>query len=66
MIQVVGLDNGNILVANANLFRVFVPSTGEIVDELVSERRSQSLVQLHNEEFPGELAVAIPYDAIKF
>ena len=66
MIAVVGMTDEHYLVQRANLQRVWVPTTGEILDELVTERRARGLVAMHNEEHPGETAVATPYEALEF
>lgn len=66
MVNVIGVTESCYLVERADLYRVWVPATGEIVDELVSERRSRSLIAMHNDEHPGETAVAVSYDAIVF
>jgi hypothetical protein len=58
------LPGNRAIVTTKRRFRVAVQATGEVVDELVCERRARSLVALHNELHPGEVAVAIPYSAL--
>jgi hypothetical protein len=41
---------------------VIVPyCPGEVLEELVPTKRAKQLVEMHNEEWPGEVAVAVPY-----
>lgn len=58
------LPEGRAVVAAEGRFRVVVAETGVIIDELVSERRSQSLVASYNERHRLIPAVAVPYSEL--
>ncbi|WP_428305575.1 hypothetical protein [Lacipirellula sp.] len=60
------LPDGKAIVTTENRFRVMIAETGEILDELVSERRSKSFVAMYNESHstPRAQAVAIPYSEL--
>lgn len=64
MIEVIAVTPERVTVSSKGLHRVYVPITGEVIDDLVSKTRALKLVAEHNEAWPNETARYDSYEAL--